>query len=301
MSIFATQFDEIHIMAKTKDQVNRYLTHCKFSDSDWNKILVYCKKNGLGYAHKAAHPKSESTYEDFVEWIRTGYGCGDVVRYGHTIGILSTCTPDYSEFCAYLSHNGDVVVAKLQISTDKIFKACENDRRDIYCKLRLSGLDFNERLGVICERRLPPIHTRISYNYGDVSGYGIIDRLEGGSVHFVFGIEDGEIRTDFCIPLVELGTKDIDKNGLSVMTNTLNRASLKWNHATHQLEKLQPRVRVGETYWYITDKFFVSNATENRSPTCEARYENGNYFVNHFEAVEFLRAIQKLRKELAEK
>lgn len=288
-------------MAKTKEQVNRYLTHCKFPDSDWNKILVFCKRNGFGNAHKAAHPKSESTYDDFIEWLHTGYGSGDVVKYGHTIGILSTCTPDYSELCAYLSNDGSLVIASLRISTDRIFKACENDWNDIYGKLRLSGFDFNKRLSVICEKKLPPIHTRISYSYGPISGYGIIDKLDGDVVHFVFGVENGELRTDFNVPLLKLETGDIDKDGVAAITNSLNEASLKWNYSTHQLEKLQPRVRDGETYWYITDKFFVSNATDNKSPTSDARYENGNYFVNHFEAVEFLRAIQKLRKEFEEK
>lgn len=289
------------IMAKTKDQVNRYLTHCRFPDSDWVRILAYCKRNGLGYAHKAAHPKSESTFDEFVKWLHAGYGSGDVVRYGHTVGILSTCTPDFSEFCAYLSHDGSLVTARLRISTDRIAEACGDERKRMYGKLRLAGLGFNKRLGVICERKPPPVHTRISYGYGGTSGYGVIGRLDGDVAHFIFGVEDGELKRDFDVPLLELETGDIDRSGLEAVTGALNGASLKWNHSTHQLERLQPRVRSGETYWYVTDKFFISNATENGSPTSDARYANGNYFVNHFEAVEFLRAVQRLRREMAEK
>lgn len=288
-------------MAKTKEQVNRYLTHCKFPKDDWSKILQYCRKNGLGYAHKAAHPKSESTFDAFIEWFRNGYGSGDVVRYGHTTGILSTCTPDYSELCAYISYDGQLIVSQLQISTDRIIKPHDNDRRNIYGKLRLSGLDFNERLCMICPKKLPALNTRISYHYNDVSGYGVIDRIDGDVVHFLFGVENNALQFDFDVPIGELSASIIDKDGLSVVTNVLNDSLLRWNPATHLLEKLNPRVKIGETYWYITDKFFVSSAIDNKAPTSDARYEHGNYFINHSEAMEFLSMILKIRKQMAEK
>ena len=296
MSIFASEFDERHIMIKTKEQVNRYLTHCKFPADDWQKILLYCRKNGLGYAHKAAHPKSESTFDDFVEWFHAGYGSGDVVRYGHTIGILSTCTPEYSEFCAYLSYDGQLVIADLQISTDRIIAPSKTDARNIYGKLRMSGLDFDERLGRICKKKLPPLNTRIAYRHGDIAGYGVIDRIDNGTVHFVFGIENDEIRQDFDVPLVELATSIIEKDGLAFIAGALNEALLRWNPSTRQLERLHPRANVGDTYWYITDKFTVSSAIENKAPTSDVRYEHGNYFINHSDAAAFLFTIMEMRK-----
>jgi hypothetical protein len=288
-------------MSKTKEQVNRYLTHCKFPDDDWSKILLYCRKNGLGYAHKAAHPKSESTFDLFVEWFRTGYGSGDVIRYGHTIGILSTCTPSYSELCAYLSYDGQLIIAELQISTDRIIAPAKNDARKIYGQLRMSGLDFDERLGRICKKKLPALNTRIAYRHDDVVGYGVIDKLDDDVVHFLFGIENNEIKKDFNIPLIELSTSVIDKDGLAVISATLNDALLRWNPSNNKLEKLHPRAKMGETYWYITDKFSVSSAIENKAPTSDSRYEHGNYFINHSDAVEFLTSIQQIRKQMTGK
>lgn len=288
-------------MSKTKDQVNRYLTHCRFPDDDWAKILLYCRKNDLGYAHKAAHPKSDSTYEQFIQWFRTGYGSGDVVRYGHTIGILSTCTPEYSMLCAYFSYDGELVIADLRISTDRIIAPAENDERKIYSKLRMLGMDFDTRLAMICEKKLPTPYSRVMYRHGNVVGYGVIERYDNDMAHFVFCVENNELLRDFDVPLHELSASGIDKNGISIMTNTLNDMLLRWNHTTHQLEKMRPRVRVGETYWYITDKFSVSSAIENKAPTNDARYERGNYFINHSEAVDFLISIQNLRKEMEKK
>lgn len=301
MRIFASEFDDEHIMGKTKEQVNKYLTHCKFPDDDWKRILLYCRKNGLGYAHKAAHPKSESTFDQFVEWFRTGYGSGDVIRYGHTIGILSTCTPNYSELCAYFSYDGQLIIAELPISTDRIIKSAENDARKIYGQLRMAGLDFDKQLGRICKKKLPPLNTRISYQHNGITGYGVIDMLDNNVVHFLFGIENNKIKQDFEVPLVDLATSIIDKNGLAVISSVLNDALLRWNPASNQLEKLHPRAKIGETYWYITDKFSVSSAIENKAPTSDVRYEHGNYFTNHSEAAKFLTSIQQLRKQMTEK
>ena len=293
-----TEIDDAHIMSKTKEQVNRYLTHCRFPEDDWAKILLYCRKNDLGYAHKSAHPKSESTYEQFIQWFRTGYGSGDVVRYGHTIGILSSYTPDYSAFCVYISYDGELVVSDLQISTDRIMAPAENDAKKIYSQLKLQGLDFDARLARICEKKLPAPHIRIAYQHGGITGYGIIERYDSDVAHFIFGVENGELLQHFDIPLHELATSTIDKHGIAVITNILDDALLRWNPEAYQLEKMRPRVKVGETYWYITDKFSVSSAIENKAPTNDVRYERGNYFINHSDAVDFLVAIQKVRKDM---
>lgn len=284
-------------MSKTKEQVNRYLTHCRFPADDWNKILLYCRQNNLGYAHKSAHPKSDSTFDQFIEWIKNGFGSGDVVRYGHTIGILSTCTPEYSLLCAYYSYDNKLLVSDLQISTDRIIEATDTDKKRIYGELRMSGLDFDERLARICEKKLPPVLTRIAYRHNDILGYGIIRCYKNNVAHFVFGIENGEVKRDFEIPIFEFSSNAIDKDGIAIITNTLNDSLLRWNTSTCQLEHLHPRARFGETYWYITDKFSVSNAIENNAPTSNVRYERGNYFLNHAEATEFLMTIQQLRKK----
>jgi len=284
-------------MSKTKEQVNRYLTHCRFPEDDWEKILLYCRKNDLGYAHKAAHPKSKSTYGQFLQWLRTGYGSGDVVRYGHTIGILSSCTPEYSAFCVYLSYDGELVVSDLQISTDRIMAPMENDAKKLYSLLRLSGFDFDVRLARVYEKKLPEPYSRVAYQHNGITGYGIIERYVDGVAHFIFGVEDGKLLQHFDVPLHELFVSIIDRNGIAVITNTLNDSLLRWNQATQQLEEMQPRVRVGETYWYITDKFSVSGAIENKARTNDVRYERGNYFVNHSEAVDFLQEILRMRKK----
>ena len=282
-------------MSKTKEQVNRYLTHCKFPDDDWSKILLYCRKSGFGYAHKSIRPKSESTYDQFIHWLDYGYGSGDVVRYGHTVSILSTCTPGYSAFCAYYPFDGELLVSDLQISTDKIIAPSEGDARDFYTKLKLSGLDFDKRLSLICERKLPAVNTRITYHYGGITGYGVIEKYSNDAAHFLFGIENGVLKRDFDIPVYELSAETIDRNGVVVISDTLSNSLLRWNYSTRQLEDLNPRVKSGETYWYITDKFTVSSAIENRTPTSNTRYERGNYFIDHVQALEFLLAIQELR------
>lgn len=284
-------------MGKTKEQVNRYLIHCEFPDDDWQKVLVFCRKNGLGYAHKSSRPKSASSFNQFIDWLRSGYGSGDVVRYGHTIGILSVCTPDYTVLCAHFSYDGKLLVTDLQVSTDKIIAGTDTDRKRIYGALKLSGLDFDDRLARVYQKKLPAVFSRIAYRYGDISGYGVIGRYDGDVAHFVFGIENGVVRRDFEIPIYDLATDAIDKVGILAINDALNAALLRWNHQACKLEDLQPRVRVGDTYWYITDKFSVSSAIENRAPTNEVRYERGNYFLNHSEAVEFLSAIMKMRKK----
>ena len=284
-------------MSKTKEQVNRYLTHCRFPEDDWSKILLYCRKNDLGYAHKSAHPKSDSTYEQFIQWLRTGYGSGDVVRYGHTIGILSSCTPEYSAFCAYLSYDGQLVISDLQISTDRVIAPGKDDARRIYGLLKMSGLDFDVRLARVYEKKLSQPYSRVSYCYGSVNGYGVIGSYDGDVAHFIFGVESGKLLLDFDVPIYELGTEPIDKNGIMTITKVLSDNLLRWNYSSNSLEELRPRVSVGETYWYITDKFTVSSAIENRARTNDVRYERGNYFVNHSEAVDFLQEILRMRKK----
>jgi hypothetical protein len=189
------------------------------------------------------------------------------------------------------------MIADLQISTDRIMEATDVDRKRIYGDLRMSGLDFNERLAVICKKKLPPVLTRISYRHDNILGYGVIKCYQNNIAHFLFGIENGEVKRDFEIPLFELTINTIDKDGIAKIISALNESLLRWNTSTCQLEHLHPRAKFGETYWYVTDKFSVSNAIENKAPTSNIRYERGNYFLNHAEAADFLLTILQMRKK----
>ena len=284
-------------MSKTKYQVNRYITHCRFPDDDWQKVLTYCRSNKLGYAHKAAHPRSGSSYSQFLEWIESGYGAGDVVRYGHTIGILSTCTPEYSELCAYYTADRKLLISNLQISNDRIMPSTNDDAKMIYGDLRMLGMDFDERLSIIHERLLPKPYMRISYSYNNVHGYGVISEYEGNYAHFLFGIEGKKVRLDFNIPVYELTAKPVDKNDVVVMNDMLAVANLRWNVSLNQLETIGARAVLGAAYWYITDKFTIGSAIENGTPTCNVRHENGNYFIDFKEASDFLQSIHNMRKK----
>lgn len=284
-------------MGKTKEQVNRYLTHCKFPDEDWKRILSYCRENGYGNAHKAAHPKSESTFNQFINWLENGFGAGDVVRYGHTVGLLSTCTPDYTVICARFSRNNDLIIADVQVSADKLMPPVDNDTEIMYAGLKRRGYCFDKRLCVIYENLLPAPYSRVCYRINGVDGYGVVSGYDGSLVRFVFGVRCGILRRDFAEEMCNVDLDDITREGIKEMDAVLADNCLYWDHNTRSLEFLQKRVRAGESYWYITDKFTVSSAKENHTPTNEARYKRGNYFIRHSDALDFLIRIQQMRKE----
>ena len=55
---------------KTLDQIIRYTSQCRFPDDDWQKVLAYCRERFKGgKIHKALSPISESSYDQFVNWL----------------------------------------------------------------------------------------------------------------------------------------------------------------------------------------------------------------------------------------
>ena len=114
---------------KTLNQIYRYTADCHFSDEDWQRVLEYCRKRFKGgKIHKALYPKADSTYRQFRKWIETGFGAGDMVSYGNTMGIVSSSTPASIVLAAYCDYEGNLIVNDMEVLEPQRLQALEVPR-----------------------------------------------------------------------------------------------------------------------------------------------------------------------------
>ena len=269
---------------KTKNQIIRHTANCKFSDVDWQRVLDYCKKHYGSGVHRAQKPISNSTYEQFIEWIDNGYASGDIVNVGKVVGIIGDDTPEQTYLAAYLKDDR-IIQEKLDVSHDSIRKAPKRERQRFLMAMDAESLSFNERLAKVVAKKEIPIFERIGFECKGKTYYGIADKLEDGMISFVFVVENRKLFKSVKFSSCDLSCFPIKKKGIDEIDSALAENGLRWNFNKRVLEERPKRVKVGETYWYINDRLKIVSGREDGKKTAAERLEAGNYFVNFSQAI----------------
>ncbi len=287
---------------KTKEQILRYISQCTFSDCDWQKVLTYCRENfGGGKAHKAIRPlpNSFSTYDEFIDWIENGIGVGDIVRYGHTIGIIGAYTPGYARLAAYLSLDGELIDNTMEIVKTKIFEANEFEIAEMKRKLLCKGLEFSVSLSYCINAYRPQNGAVVRVTKDNEKTTAIFHYLDEEYIYF-YAYVDGDkvIKNKKCNrgSIAMSAPTKMDERRLKVV---LANNKLEWLPRYKTLRLVQfSRASKNGRYWYFGDKFSVCSDIDKYTMLHNERHKCGNYFVNYKEAILFAQKVLELRKEI---
>lgn len=285
-------------MNKSIPQILRYIYCCHFSDNDWSDVLKYCKEHGIKGAHRAIQPKGKSTYQQFVEWVENGFGVGDVVTDGNVRYLVGDALPDYAYAIAKVGVDGQLIIEDIDIAGMDLEGAWDYDEMDFRATYKALWLDLSPRLAKLVEIPKPKKWSKIRFLWKGFDCYGLVSDVDGIYVSFAYSIVNGEYLTNTTFRITQMDIVQFKKEHSDYMDKVLAENHVRWNQKAKKIEVGMQRAERGKTYWYIADVFVVRNGTETNTQIDKMRFQNGNYFIRHEDALDYLLKIMELRKEM---
>lgn len=294
---------------KTKKQIDHFLRKRKYkSEIDFEGISLYCKNK---YGIKLHVPSSYSTtdhaldYAAFANWLESGYGAGDVVKWGEYIGLVQDSNIEDVKICLRIDRNGPNFDS-ITIPIQDITHADENALKRINHVLDEMGKEFGNPFFVITDKFIPGSGSLVCFQNHQTGqdGYGVVRQIQksgeiimycycykGKTVKFNMHEYLGNVN-DFSF--TSFKPTDYPRKALET---ELNKAGKSWNHYLKRIEPVNMRVDLNERYWYITDKMQVTSDIEKNKATSNKRYLAGNYFKREEDAVAILAAEMEIRRD----
>lgn len=296
MHIFAQNWNEM----KTAEQIKRYVADCEF-ESDWMSVRSWCRDN-IGYIpRKSLHPHSKSNYDKFMKWLDKGIPSGQIVRYGHTLGMIGGDLPDETFLIAYLNLRGEAFVGQLEVPSEKIYKATEQEEASFHKALRAAGLEFSNRLQKVIESVKPKKGDLVALVIDGVTQQAIWKSSDDGRIYLYALINGDKLERDCQIMSDNVTVKEADTQDIKHIRDILANNKMEWSQMELQFKPIRKkRPEAGKRYWYLTDKFTLMSEEDSYNTRHTGRWKIGNYFTEYIEAVEFMNRVIQLRKEMGE-
>lgn len=287
---------------KSQSQILRYVSQCHFPDEDWPKVLDYCRKHfGGGKAHRSLKPLSDSTYEQFQEWIADGIGVGDVVRYGHTLGMVGGYSPSSAYLSAYLSFDGGLIIEKMDVPAYKLFKADGVETERFNALLSDRKLTFSISSSAFFEAYVPDDGDFVKIIEGKKSYLSIYKESKEGSYWFYAVIKGNKITENVSIDKSDVRLSLPLRSDNVKLLAALSLNGLEWSARDKALRKMSDkRVPKNTRYYYVTDTLDISTDIDKYTKVHDRRFKAGNYFSNFQEAFSLRERVAGLIKKTAE-
>lgn len=283
---------------KTLNQIIRYTFQCRFPDEDWQRVLSFCRERFKGgKVHKAIKPISNSTYDQFIDWIDNGFGSGDMVSYGNTMGIVCSSTPDKIFITAYRDYDGNLIDGQMEIlHPERLNRLDESGCRQLRKLLIDNKLDYSTQIHSLTSLYTPKenYYVIIGGSADGCSDVGMYLESDGYQHKFAALIQNGELKMDCWIdtdytPLRKAGNKDIQR-----FHKAISKAGYTYNARVRQFIK-QSKIGSDNIYYYLNDRFEIVTEKDNGDNKHAVRFAVGNYFLDFGEAITFMKAIKKMR------
>lgn len=286
-------------MAKSKQQIKKFVSQCKFQTSDWVLVRSECiKLCGKGYVKKAQNPKSEATYEEFQQWLNGELSVGTVVKYGNTVGVLGIVTPERTGLSAYyIRDKKKILIHQLLINPEQAKVAPLDVANKFFNDLLQAGFVLDEESLNLVEAYTPKVGTYVKVISGDQCGVGVVSKITTDLITFLaFVCDKKSVIRDYSIKLQpNIHFKALKTEEVKSFDSILKENGMIYKN--NSLLKVIEKVKLGETYYYITDAFKVKTGVEMKTRLCDNRYRIGNYFSTFEEAVKYCQKIQTLFQE----
>lgn len=283
---------------KTLNQIFRYTFDCRFSDEDWQKVLAYCRKwfKG-GKIHKSQQPKSDSTYLQFLEWVEFGFGPGDYVSYGNTMGIIGSCTPAVTTLAAYCDYEGNLIINDMEVLEPERLKPLEAPRiLELKRLLFEKGVDFYVRNGQFGKLYTPKqyFYATIENPNSDEPNVGMFLESDNSKYHFLAYLEGDELRMDYWVDSNYTPLKPATEADIKRLHIATSNQGWFYNERCHQFVKA-PKKGTNNVYWYLNEYFELVMDRDNGSKKHLERFNAGNYILDYTEGLLFMKEVKKMR------
>lgn len=283
---------------KTTDQIYRYTTKCSFSDEDWQSVLAYCREHFKGAkTHKARKPLAESTYGQFVEWVENGYGCGDFVGYGNTVGIVGDVLPGEVRLAVYLDSNRNVVSGDmLVLHPERLRTLGEAEISDFLKLVYASKKYFSVRNAKLVDACVPQkyLYYVLDNPVDNAPGVGMFIESDGTRHHFSAYLAKGKVTMDCWVDAGIAPLRPAVDSQIRALHHATSAMGLSFNGRLNEFVKT-PRRGFDNVYWYLNDRFDLAMDRDNGSARHTARFKAGNYFADQAEGMLFMKEVKEMR------
>lgn len=285
---------------KLNSQIIRYIRLHKFSDADWDRVLMYCYEHSVKGAHRNVRAGRKSTYEEFIGWLEFGFAVGDVAVYDERLCMVGDSYPDKT-FVIGRFDGSRLIVDKILVDTDKLTAAEKEAAEGFVNRCRMAGFQVNYGLGLLTKGNTPKKWDKVRFSDKGGNGYvGILKDFDGvsGDCTFAFLVSGGKVLQNQIFNILSIDVDSAKSNDIKSMQNALELHGLKWNQKSKCLELDCKKGELGQTYWYVSDVFTIRNGIEKNNAIDKMRRKNGNYFLNHTDAIEYLMEILAVRQNM---
>lgn len=284
---------------KTLNQIIRYTFQCRFPDEDWQKVLDYCRERFKGgKIHRSIKPISDSTYDQFIEWIDRGLGSGDLVSYGNTMGIVCSSTPDKTFLAAYCDYEGNLIDRQMEVLNPERLRPLDDERSRVFRKLMIdNGLDYSTRSHITIPLYTPKenFYVIIGNNDYGTADVGMYLESDGYKYKFAALVHKGELMMDCWIDTDYTPLRKADAPDVQRFHKAISKAGYTYNSRVKQFVK-QPNIGSDNIYYYLNDRFDIITEKDNGEDKHAERFAVGNYFLDYGEALMFMKEIRKMRE-----
>ena len=277
---------------KTKEQVIRYLSRRSYPSEDWKTILQECREKYGSGVRKSLRPKSESTLEEFHQWLENGIGDGAIVRSGDVVGLFCDNGNGTAKLIARYVMNEKIVVEDIPVDVKNVVLEEVNN---FYKDLRKQGYQYNPTLATISTRVVPRTCQVVKYLYEGTEYLGILRKNIGGIVDLACSYSDILVDNVTC-ELSGMDFLEVTKDDKVKLKEILNKYGEEFDKKSLQMKHCEPRAEYGEHYWFLTDIFSLKRVADKRSKADEIRHGVGNYFLDYKKALDFRNEVVEKRK-----
>lgn len=283
---------------KTLDQIYRYISDCRFPDEDWQKILTYCRRRYRGgKIHKALYPKSDSTFNHFRKWVSDGFGAGDMVSYGKTMGVVGSSTPSGIILAAYCDYEGNLIIQDMKVQDPERLLPLEEARQvDLKRLIFEKGMAFYVRNGKFDKLYTPEkyFYVTIDNPRDEYPSVGMYLESYKSKHHFVAYLSNDKLEMDCWINSNYTPLKPATEADIKRLHSVTSKAGWSYNERCHQFIKAPQRGQ-DNVYWYLNDRFELVMDRDNGAKKHKERWEAGNYILDYTEGVLFMQEVRQMR------
>lgn len=283
---------------KTLDQIYRYISDCRFPDEDWQKILTYCRRRYRGgKIHKALYPKSDSTFNHFRKWVNDGFGAGDMVSYGKTMGVVGSSTPSGITLAAYCDYEGNLIIRDMEVQDPERLLPLENTRQvDLKRLIFEKGMAFYVRTGKFNKLYTPEkyFYVIIDNPRDEYPGVGMYLESDKSKHHFVAYLSKDKLELDCWINSDYTPLKPATEADIKRLHSATSKAGWSYNERCHKFIKTPQRGQ-DNVYWYLNDRFELVMDRDNGAKKHKERWDAGNYILDYTEGVLFMQEVRQMR------